>query len=61
MVIGAALAGEAAWVVTGGEDLLSLKAAETVSFETPREFLVRLDDTPSGVGSDAAPDVRDEA
>jgi uncharacterized protein len=34
MVIEAALAGEAPWVVTGDEDLLSLGTYETVSFVT---------------------------
>ncbi len=42
-VIEAALAGRAECVVTGDEDLLSLKGHETVEFVTPRTFLARLD------------------
>ena len=39
MVIEAALAGTAEYVVTGDKDLLVLKKFETVSFVTPRTFL----------------------
>jgi putative PIN family toxin of toxin-antitoxin system len=39
MLIEAALAGRAEWVVTGDEDLLSLGRFETVRFVTPRVFL----------------------
>ena len=39
MVIEAALAGEAEYVVTGDEDLLTLRRFETVRFVTPRTFL----------------------
>jgi predicted nucleic acid-binding protein len=60
MVIEAALAGEARWVVTGDEDLLSLGTYETVSFVTPRAFLERLDEEVSGTSVDEAPDSGDE-
>jgi predicted nucleic acid-binding protein len=39
MFIEAALEGHAEWVVTGDEDLLSLKKFESVRFVTPRRFL----------------------
>jgi putative PIN family toxin of toxin-antitoxin system len=39
MIIEAALAGMAEYVVTGDEDLLILKTFETVGFVTPRIFL----------------------
>ena len=39
MFIEAALAGAAKYVVTGDEDLLTLKRFETVHFVTPRTFL----------------------
>ncbi|HEX9726517.1 MAG TPA: putative toxin-antitoxin system toxin component, PIN family [Vicinamibacteria bacterium] len=39
MFIEAALEGKAAWVVTGDEDLLSLKKFESIRFVTPRRFL----------------------
>lgn len=39
MLIEAALAGGAEYVVTGDEDLLTLKRFETVRFVTPRLFL----------------------
>jgi putative PIN family toxin of toxin-antitoxin system len=39
MVIEAALAGEAEWVVTGDQDLLVLEKFETVRFVTPQTFL----------------------
>ncbi len=39
MLIEAALAGAAKYVVTGDEDLLVLKKFETVRFVTPRIFL----------------------
>jgi putative PIN family toxin of toxin-antitoxin system len=42
MVIEAALAGEAEYVVTGDKDLLVLKRSETVLFVTPRTFLAAL-------------------
>jgi putative PIN family toxin of toxin-antitoxin system len=42
MFIEAALAGEAPYVVTGDDDLLSLKQFETVRFVTPRTFLAAL-------------------
>jgi len=38
-IIEAALEGRAQWVVTGDEDLLSLKNFESVRFVTPRRFL----------------------
>jgi predicted nucleic acid-binding protein len=59
MVIEAALAGEAPWVVTGDEDLLSLGTYEAVSFVTPRAFLERLDEGGSGTSADEAPDSGD--
>lgn len=43
MFIEAALAGQAEVVVTGDEDLLTLKDFETVRFITPRAFLTLLD------------------
>ena len=42
MFIEAALAGEAQVVVTGDDDLLTLKEFETVRFVTPRAFLAAL-------------------
>ena len=42
MFIEAALAGEAQVVVTGDDDLLTLKEFETVRFVTPRAFLADL-------------------
>ncbi len=39
MVIEAALAGAAEWIVTGDEDMLILESFETVRFVTPRIFL----------------------
>lgn len=42
MLIEAALAGGAEYVVTGDEDLLTLKRFETVRFVTPRRFLAAL-------------------
>jgi len=42
MLIEAALAGAAEYVVTGDEDLLSMKKFETVRFVTPRTFLAAL-------------------
>jgi len=42
MFIDAALAGDALYVVTGDEDLLSLKRFESVRFATPRVFLAAL-------------------
>jgi len=58
MVIEAALAGEATFVVTGDEDLLSLDAYETVRFVTPRDFLTLLDEaaTPASSGEES-PDI----
>jgi putative PIN family toxin of toxin-antitoxin system len=55
MVIEAALAGKAPWVVTGDEDLLSLGTYETVSFVTPRSFLERLDEEVVGTDGDETP------
>jgi putative PIN family toxin of toxin-antitoxin system len=43
MFIEAALAGNAEVIVTGDEDLLTLKEFETVRFVTPRAFLALLD------------------
>ncbi len=43
MVIEAALAGSAECVVTGDDDLLSLRNFETLRFITPRHFLAALD------------------
>lgn len=43
MFIEAALAGNAEVVVTGDEDLLTVKEFETVRFITPRAFLALLD------------------
>jgi predicted nucleic acid-binding protein len=54
-VIEAALAGEAPWVVTGDEDLLSLGMYETVSFVMPGGFLERLDEEMIGSGGDQEP------
>lgn len=42
MVIEAALAGKAQYVVTGDNDLLTLKEFETIRFITPRDFLDEL-------------------
>lgn len=42
MFIEVALEGNAGFVVTGDNDLLSLKAYEAVRFVTPRDFLDRL-------------------
>jgi putative PIN family toxin of toxin-antitoxin system len=42
-LIAAALAGQAEYVVTGDEDLLSLQRFEIVRFATPREFLQRFE------------------
>jgi uncharacterized protein len=42
MFIEAALAGEASYVVTGDDDLLTLRKFETVRFVTPRTFLASL-------------------
>jgi predicted nucleic acid-binding protein len=42
MLIDAALAGEASYVVTGDEDLLVLKSFETDDFITPRVFLQKI-------------------
>ncbi len=42
MVIEAALEGEASYVVTGDDDLLTLKRFETVCFVTPHTFLTAL-------------------
>jgi len=39
MLVEAAVEGAAQWVVTGDQDLLSLKEFETVRFVTPRVFL----------------------
>ena len=39
MFIAAALAGRAEYVVTGDEDLLTLKRREGIRFVTPRQFL----------------------
>jgi putative PIN family toxin of toxin-antitoxin system len=61
MVIEAALAGEAPWVVTGDEDLLSLGTYETVSFVTARAFLQRLDEEGLGTDADEAPNKGEEA
>jgi uncharacterized protein len=43
MLIEAAVAGEAEYVVSGDEDLLVLKKFELVRFVTPRAFLEALD------------------
>jgi putative PIN family toxin of toxin-antitoxin system len=43
-VIEAALAGNAEFIVTGDDDLLSLRQFETIQFVTPREFLSILDE-----------------
>jgi uncharacterized protein len=43
MLIEAAVAGEAEYVVSGDEDLLVLKKFEQVRFVTPRAFLEALD------------------
>jgi len=43
MFIEAALAGAAEYIVTGDDDLLTLKKFETVRFVTPRHFLAALD------------------
>jgi uncharacterized protein len=43
MVIEAALAGDAEFVITGDEDLLVLQQYETVSFLTPGQFLAIFD------------------
>jgi hypothetical protein len=56
MVIKAALAGEAPWVVT----VLSLRTYETVTFMTARAFLERLDEEVPGPDADEAPDSGDE-
>ena len=42
MFIEAALAGEAQYVVTGDDDLLTLKKFETVRFVTPHAFLTNF-------------------
>lgn len=42
MVIEAALAGGAEWVVSGDQDLLSMKKFENVRFVSPRTFLQAL-------------------
>ena len=42
MIIEAALAGAAEYVVTGDKDLLVLKKFETVRFVTPRVFLAKI-------------------
>ncbi len=42
MFIEAALAGDASCVVTGDDDLLTLKKFETVRFVIPRTFLASL-------------------
>lgn len=52
MVLEAALAGSAALVVSGDEDLLILDAYEMVQFVTPREFLTRLDEAVGPSSSD---------
>jgi len=43
MVIEAALAGEAHYIVTGDEDLLTLKEFESIEILTPKSFLDELD------------------
>ena len=43
MFIEAAVAGQAPYVVTGDDDLLTLKKFESVQFVTPRAFLAALD------------------
>ena len=48
MFIEAALAGDASAVVTGDEDLLTLKKFEAVRFVTPRTFLKLLDSSAAG-------------
>ena len=42
VVIETALAGQAAYIVTGDEDLLALKRYESVRIVTPRSFLSAL-------------------
>jgi predicted nucleic acid-binding protein len=42
MFIEAALAGEALYVVTGDDNLLTLKKSKTVRFVTPRALLAAL-------------------
>lgn len=42
--IEAAVAGKAEVIVTGDQDLLTLKKYETVQFITPRVFIARLDE-----------------
>lgn len=42
-VIEAALAGDALYVVTGDDDLLTLEQFESVQFITPREFLGKME------------------
>lgn len=48
MVIEAALAGEAQYIVTGDEDLLTLKEFESIEFLTPKSFLDELDKAKAG-------------
>jgi putative PIN family toxin of toxin-antitoxin system len=43
MVIEAALAGEAQYIVTGDEDLLALKEFESIEILIPKSFLEELD------------------
>jgi putative PIN family toxin of toxin-antitoxin system len=43
MFVKAAAAGQAPYVVTGDDDLLTLKKFESVQFITPRAFLAALD------------------
>jgi putative PIN family toxin of toxin-antitoxin system len=44
MFIEAAIAGNAAVIVTGDQDLLTLKKFESVQFITPRVFIAQLDE-----------------
>jgi predicted nucleic acid-binding protein len=43
-VLGTAIAGEADYLVTGDEDLLSLSTFRDVAIVTPRQFLAILDE-----------------
>jgi predicted nucleic acid-binding protein len=61
MVLEAALAVDAPWVVPGDEDLLSLGTIETVGLVTPRAFLQRLEEERLDTDADAASDSGDEA
>ena len=55
MVIEAALAGNATVVVTGDEDLLTLRQYAGIEFITPRAFWARLDEAHGGQQADSLP------